>query len=359
MNVCPAYHGSRHACLSAMQFAQQGRNAQIADSLTAFCRFHTADPQALIKALAPLPGHAGLSFKFLLEYHAQGEIKHENLVIRLAPAGVRPMGPADVARQGRIMASLRETEVPVPPVRWFGEETHWFGVPYCVVGFVGGPGLARGDEALTPQNALSCARDALSVMAKLHEMDWHAARSVWGEPVTASAELTRIDQLFARPMLEPALVNASAPLGKRLRSSMIGDGPVACIHGDFQWTNLLFAGERVAALLDWELAAVGPTLLDLAWLCLFSDAASWDTNPLVPSAAPPPAEILALYEEITGRRLEMRLTNWFRALAAYRFGAITGFNLMLHRRGKRIDPTWETLALSVMRMFKRALELCP
>jgi hypothetical protein len=49
--------------------------------------------------------------------------------------------------------------------------------------------------------------------------------------------------------------------------------------------------------------------------------------------------------------------RWFRAFAGYRFGVITCFNLMLHRRGKRHDPLWEDTALSAPRMFEHGLEL--
>ena len=38
---------------------------------------------------------------------------------------------------------------------------------------------------------------------------------------------------------------------------------------------------------------------------------------------------------------------WFRALAAYKFAIITGFNLALHRRGKRPDPLWERIGQSI------------
>ena len=49
--------------------------------------------------------------------------------------------------------------------------------------------------------------------------------------------------------------------------------------------------------------------------------------------------------------------RWFRAFAGYRFGVITAFNLMLHRRGKRHDPSWEEIALSAPRLFERGREL--
>jgi hypothetical protein len=48
---------------------------------------------------------------------------------------------------------------------------------------------------------------------------------------------------------------------------------------------------------------------------------------------------------------------WFRALAGYKFAAISGFNLMLHRRGKRPDPYWERLESSIPRLFERGLEV--
>jgi hypothetical protein len=49
--------------------------------------------------------------------------------------------------------------------------------------------------------------------------------------------------------------------------------------------------------------------------------------------------------------------RWFRAFAGYRFGVITCFNVMLHRRGKRHDPHWEDIALSAPTMFSHGLEL--
>ena len=49
--------------------------------------------------------------------------------------------------------------------------------------------------------------------------------------------------------------------------------------------------------------------------------------------------------------------SWFRALAAYKFAVITGFNLMLHRRGKRDDPLWETSKFSMSTLIARASDL--
>ena len=49
--------------------------------------------------------------------------------------------------------------------------------------------------------------------------------------------------------------------------------------------------------------------------------------------------------------------RWFKALAMYKFAIITGFNLMLHRRGKRDDPHWEDLRPSMTSNMEFALKM--
>ena len=68
-----------------------------------------------------------------------------------------------------------------------------------------------------------------------------------------------------------------------------------------------------------------------------------------------PPTLTALYNEAYGE--PARETDWFRALAAYKFAIISGFNLSLHRRGKRVDPTWEETSLSMTSLIERANEL--
>ena len=66
-------------------------------------------------------------------------------------------------------------------------------------------------------------------------------------------------------------------------------------------------------------------------------------------------ELVAQYAEAWGEPLAD--LAWFRALAAYKFAIIAGFNLGLHRRGKRPDPLWERIGESIASLQARALEL--
>ncbi|MGO9453275.1 MAG: phosphotransferase family protein [Candidatus Binataceae bacterium] len=329
---------------------------EITPQTTVLMRAKTGDPGATVRDISPLPGHAGFGYSLVLDRTTPGGISGK-LVLRVAPEGTRIAGPADVVRQARIMESLADTEVPVPPIHWYGDEAEFFGRPYFVAGFVQGfrlvdvPNIARED-------ARKLARRGVETMAALHRVDWRPRRAAWGgDPTPLSEEMKRLDHLLDRPTLDPATVARAPELREKLRAT-IPDARVGIVHGDFQFSNIMFNDGRVAALIDWEISLLGPTLLDLGWICFFADPASFVEDRSQTSPAPLAAEeIVEIYSAVAGFPVSMEQVRWFRAFAGYRFGVITCFNLMLHRRGKRHDPEWERIGLSAPRMFEHALEL--
>ncbi len=46
------------------------------------------------------------------------------------------------------------------------------------------------------------------------------------------------------------------------------NGSLTLVHGDYHLRNLLISGDRVAALLDWELTRVSDPLFDIAYMCI-------------------------------------------------------------------------------------------
>lgn len=327
--------------------------AQTLTQLTALIRARTDDPKASIRALESLPGHAGFSYSFELEASGHRDVPAK-LVLRLAPPGVKISGPADIVRQARIMTALRGTAVPVPRVLWCGDEPEFFGRPYFVVEYLEGVKLS--DAPFDAQRMKQLARKGIAMLAELHRLDWEARREAFGDPQSPAAELARLDNLIDRPTLDPAVVARGPQLRDLLRATIPDAAHVGCVHGDFQWTNVIFNDREPVALIDWEIASIGPTLIDLGWVSFFADTASWvDTDERVRPLTP--EEILEAYGEAAQFPVNAQQVRWFRAFAGYRFGVITCFNLMLHRRGKRDDPHWEEIALSAPRMFERGLEL--
>jgi aminoglycoside phosphotransferase (APT) family kinase protein len=330
-------------------------NQAITEPLTQLVRAKTGDARARVTEVSPLPGHAGFGFSFLLERSDAAEPSGK-LVLRVAPPGVRIAGPADIVRQARIMESLADTDVPVPPILWYGDEAEFFGRPYFVDAWVDGFKLVDRTD-LPPERAKFLARRGVRTLASLHRVDWRPRRAAWGEPQPLAEEMKRLDHLLDRPTLDPAVVARGPELRDKLRASLPETPRVGCVHGDFQWANILFAGDRVAALIDWEIALLGPTLLDLGWVCFFADPQGWEGRKTMLLAPLSADEIIEAYAESADAPPVKKELDWFRAFAGYRFGVITCFNVMLHRRGKRHDPQWEETALSAPRMFERGLEL--
>ena len=62
-----------------------------------------------------------------------GQAKNESLVMRMPPKGVRQSGNTDVLRQVPLLHALKRHGVPVPTVRWSGDDLRWFEVPYLMV----------------------------------------------------------------------------------------------------------------------------------------------------------------------------------------------------------------------------------
>ncbi len=186
------------------------------------------------------------------------------------------------------------------------------------------------------------AQVGVETLAALHRVPWEPRRDAWGSVTALSEEMKRLDHLLDRDTLDPKVVARAPELREKLRSSLPANPRVGIVHGDFQFSNILFKDRRVSAVIDWEISMIGPTLLDLGWISFFSDRASFVENGTVNSATPMTAEEIAeVYSKSAGVPIAMDEVRWFRAFAGYRFGVITCFNVMLHRRGKRDDPHWE------------------
>ena len=140
------------------------------------------------------------------------------IVVRIAPPGVKIAGPADIVRQARVMASLADTQVAVPPIIWYGDEAEFFERPYFVGGFV--EGFKLSESTLPPAHLKRLARNGIATMAALHNVPWESRRDAWGEPFALSEEIKRLDNLLDRPTLDPAVVARGPELRERLRSSL-------------------------------------------------------------------------------------------------------------------------------------------
>lgn len=314
--------------------------------------------EAVVSQVETMPGHAGLSFGFRVDYQENGQPKHESLVMRIPPKGVKQSGNTDVLRQVPLLNTLKRHGVPVATVRWHGSDLRWFEVPYMMVERLPGRTFrfAEPDPSfdISPEKVAHRYRQIVQALAQTHNLNWQKELTNWETPRSLEEEIRFWDPILAKGA-EPQWITQGQEVRDLLLQHQPHNPAIGLFHGDFQGSNFLFDGDTLNAVLDWEISGIGGQLLDLGWLIVFSDEASW-TGSCTPIATVPSAEELtAWYEE--GRQQKAQNVSWFRALAGYRFGAISCFNVMLHRRGKRHDPEWENIAPSIPLLFGRAKEM--
>jgi aminoglycoside phosphotransferase (APT) family kinase protein len=196
------------------------------------------------------------------------------------------------------------------------------------------------DEADRPAPAVVRARylDSVRVLAALHQIVPQQV-GLGDEPVvTLAAEVERWTRAFAT--LPAEMTGDYERAAKALRANMPAALPPVVNHGDFRLGNTLCAGDRINAVIDWEIWSVGDPRIDLAWLTFFTDDAG---HPAVAQGTvggtPAAGEVVAAYEDAHGRPVPD--LGWFDALTRYKEAGATG--LLLKRAAKLGRPVKESM----------------
>src|SRR3984893_873528 len=120
------------------------------------------EPALVVGEIAPIAeGHSGFTYWVDIE-RPGGERRY---VLRLTPPGARPSGPADVARQGRIMAALNARGLPVPAIPAVSAEPVIDGRPFVLMEEIDGERI----ELVGPrEKPLEVAASVVEVLHRLH-----------------------------------------------------------------------------------------------------------------------------------------------------------------------------------------------
>ncbi|MEU6378861.1 phosphotransferase family protein [Streptomyces sp. NPDC046909] len=289
--------------------------------------------------LRTLPGgHSGLTYSV-----SAGPVSY---VVKAVPPGQRPVGRNDVLRQARILRLLAGSPVPVPGVVAVDEsEPAWFAME-----FVDGEAIepVLDDHRLAPGLCRTRMLALADVLRDLHDLGAETS-----EPsVDPAGELER----WSRTMraVPGELRPGSDELLGLLASQVPGGVQPVLTHGDFRLGNVLCRGDRPAAVVDWEIWAVGDPRIDLAWFLLFADHRNFPRVGRVVPGLPGEEELLTAY--LDGRPGPPDF-SWFRALARTKMAAIMGHNLRRHREGRHHDPDQERLPPTIAAMIRTARDI--
>jgi aminoglycoside phosphotransferase (APT) family kinase protein len=284
-------------------------------------------------------------------------------VARLRPAAdAFPIFPTyDLERQVQVMRLVADgTEVPVPTVRWYEPDEAPLGAPFFVMDRVDGqvppdvmPYTFDGSWLVeaTPAQLAVLQERTVDVIAGIHSVEVSAevaasldhhpgdvdAPTTTGAPAGGSALRRHLGR--ERAFFEwvrggwdmPILEDAFDWLEERWPTAADAEPPVVC-WGDARIGNILYRDFEPQAVLDWEMATLGPRELDVGW-CIFLHRFFQDIATDFGMAGLPDLfdrhAVAARYAARSGH--ELRDLDWFVVYAALRHGIV-----MTRAMGRRV-----------------------
>lgn len=280
------------------------------------------------------PEGAGHSNETILVEATTATKEPLSLVVRVEASLPAVFPHYDLALQCTCMDRVAEySAVPVPRVRWLEPAKHVFGRSFYVMDRI--DGLVPTDRLpytlsgwlfeATAEQQRALFDSSIDMLAALHAIDWRKARlDVLDRPEHGPAGVQQ--QLgwwmsFAKWVCagrrQPTIDGASAWLRDHVP---VPTGPILLNWGDARFSNLMYRDFRPVAVLDWEMAMLGPAEIDVAYFLFFQKFFSQGLGVPDLPGFPSRDEAIAAYERRAGRKLDD--LHFYEVFAAWRNAAV-------------------------------------
>lgn len=238
-----------------------------------------------------IAGPDGVSFRRVVRRHGEGD---------------RAVNPEVALDEYRLLQVLRAEGFAVPAPYAHDESGRLLPTPYIVTDFV------EGTAEVAPERRHACTERAAAELAHVHRLKARDPRLAF---------LVRRDPLSARELAEERAADSDWDVEQVIRQALEqrwpppAEGEPVLLHGDFWPGNLLWQGERLAAVIDWEDACLsdpmvdlGPARLELLWA--WGEEAVERFTAHYQALTGRPLATLPLYDLWTALRALLRLPGW-------------------------------------------------
>lgn len=224
----------------------------------------------------------------------------------------------DPEREHRVLRALGPSAARVPGTLAVDPTGAVLGAPAVI--------LERmpGDASLTaflrpsdPRRSRELTMDLALAVAELHAADWRetgldAGLASTDPRAVAAGVVADWRRQFEAARYEPHPVVASV-------YGWLGDNvpeppALVVVHGDLRPGNFLYEGDRLTALLDWEMAHLGDPAEDLAWVY----RPLWTPEPFLTLE-----EFLAIYNKSARHAVSAERLHYYRVFSEMKFATIS------------------------------------
>jgi len=280
-------------------------------------------------------GMSNVTLLFDITWQHNGIAHSQACVGRLQPEIARPVFPSyDLSLQYQVMDSVgRGSDIPVPELLGLETDPAVLGVQFYIMKFT--PGRIPTDmppynmdgwmmHEATEAQRKNMWNAALDTMARYHQLDY---RQLGFEHLLLPGKTALQQQLdywqdYHDWGLEGATHDICQPALEWLRDNQPEAEPTALCWGDSRIGNVIFAPslDRVAAVLDWEMAVLGNPLQDLAWFNYID--ATFAEGLGIPRLAGLPSyeDTVARWQQQTG--FDVTHYGYYEVFAGMRYGLI-------------------------------------
>lgn len=277
------------------------------------------------------------------EWEEGGQTRRQRWVARVAPAPEDvPVFPSyRLDHQHEVMRLVAElTDIPVPRVRWMEPTGEVLGTPFFLMDHVEGivpPDVMPytfgdnwfHDAPIERQRELQEA--SIGVLARLHAIPRATETFAFLDQGRQGDTALRRNVNWCREWYEFAVpdIGRSALLDRAfdwLEANWPAEADAAepvLLWGDARFGNTLYRDFQPVAVLDWEMTALGPRELDVAWM-IFAHRVFQSITTLFEMPGMPhilrEEDVRASYADQTG--VELGDLTWFQAYSAVLWGCV-------------------------------------
>jgi aminoglycoside phosphotransferase (APT) family kinase protein len=265
----------------------------------------------------------GSNFSFLLEREDGARY-----VLRRPPRPPLPPSAHDVVRESELQLALAPHGIRVPNIRAVCDDDSVLGVPFYVMDYIDGDVVTTTlppplDEVPAARRRL--ADDLVDTLVEIHAADVRVpALAAFLRPGNYNErQVRRFSQLWELNQTRdlPTVVD----VGHWLAANVPEQLPPTVVHGDYRLGNMIVTRnepDRIAAVLDWEMGAIGDPRADVGYLVATYSEPGGRENPLGTSPVtamegfPTRDELVERYRSRSGRDVEP--LAWFEGLALWK-----------------------------------------
>lgn len=302
-------------------------------------------------------GHSNLTYLL--------RIAGREMVLRRAPLG--PVAPKahDMVREAHVLEAVHPHFAPAPEVYLICEDPSIIGAPFFLM--ERRRGIILRDQippnvAVHHNYARRISRAVVDCLVQLHAIDVESTGLIsLGKPEGFVARQVKgWSDRWERARTEPSpeMDRVTAWLAATLPAS----GPPTLVHNDFKLDNVMLdehSPDRIEAVLDWEMTAIGDPLCDLGLtLCYWSSAVVPGTGHQALTAEPgwfTRDEFVERYAEKTGR--DLSALGWHEVLGVFKLAVILQQIYYRYWKGQTSDERFATFDERVKALTKLAAEL--